>query len=132
MSAGTYEELLPCGGKLNVTKTSWMISYYFPGPDRRYNSTFISVSGDSIEQYISAFLDNWAVYEQLKNAIPSGGTFSKTGKMGMSVHIGSFAGVCLQSYHMCISSAQQLEKVINGYRYAAQRAFQIQKFLTSL
>jgi hypothetical protein len=132
MSAGTYEELLPCGGKLNVTKTSWGISYYFPGPDRRHNGTFVSVPGKSIEQYISAFTNNWSEYEQLKTAIPRGDEFSKAGKMGMSIHIGSFEGVCLQSYHMPIRSAQQLERVISGYRYAAQRAPQIQKLLASL
>jgi hypothetical protein len=133
MSAGTYEELLPCGGKLKVTRTSWEISYYFPGPDLRYSGTFVSVPGRSIEQYISAFRDNWAEYEQLKATIPRGGEFSKTGKMGMTIRIGNFAqGVCLQSYHMPITSAQRLETVIDGYRYAAQRAPQIQTFLASL
>jgi len=133
MSAGTYEEPLPCGGKLKVTKTSWEISYYFSGPDLRYNGTFVSVQGKSVEQYISAFHDNWEEYKKLKESIPKGGEFSKAGKMGMSIRIGNYAqGVCIQSYHMPISSEQQLEKVISGYRYAAQRAPQIQQFLASL
>ena len=133
MSTGTYEESLPCGGKLKVTKASWEISYYFPGPDMRYNGMFVSVPGASIERYISAFNENWEEYEKLKSAIPSGGDFSKPGKMGMTIRIGAFAqGVCIQSYHMPISSKQQLEKVIGGYRYAAQRAPQIQQFLSSL
>jgi hypothetical protein len=41
-SIGTYEELLPCGGKLKVTKSSWEIEYYFSVPDFRYNGTFFS------------------------------------------------------------------------------------------
>ncbi|MCA1771939.1 MAG: hypothetical protein LC677_04680 [Halomonas sp.] len=133
MSAGTYEEPLPCGGKLKVTKTSWEISYYFSGPDMRYNGTFVTVPGASIEKYISAFAENWAEFEQLKESIPKGGDFSKPGKQGMTIRIGNFAqGVCIQSYHMPISSAQELEKVIGGYRYAAQRAPKIQEFLGSL
>ena len=133
MSAGSYEEPLPCGGKLRVTITSWEISYYFPGPDHRHNGTLISVPGSSIEKYISAFNENWAEYEQLTSAIPSGGDFSKSGKMGMTIRIGSFAqGVCIQSHQMPISSKQQLEKVIGSYRYASQRAPQIQQFLASL
>lgn len=133
MSKGTYEEPLPCGGKLKVTKTSWEISYYFPGPDMRYNGTFVSVPGRSIEKYISAFNENWAEFEQLKSAIPSGGDFSKPGIMGMTIRIGNFVqGVCIQSYHMPISSKQRLEEVVNGYRYASQRAPQIQQFLASL
>lgn len=133
MSTGTYEEPLPCGGKLKVTKSAWEIFYYFPGPDRRHNGTFMSVPGNSVEQYISAFNDNWAEYEQLKTSVPKGGEFSKNGKMGMSIRIGNFAqGVCLRSHYMPVSSVQQLEEVIGGYRYAAQRAPQIQKFLASL
>jgi hypothetical protein len=133
MSTGKYEEPLPCGGKLKVTKLSWEISYYFPGPDMRYNGTLVSVTGSSIEAYISAFNENWTEYEQLKSVIPSGGDFSKPGKMGMTIRIGNFApGVCIHSYHMPISSKQQLVKVIDGYRYASQRAPQIQKFLASL
>ena len=49
----------------------------------------------------------------------------------MTVRIGT-QEVCIRSYHMPISSAQQLEKVVGGYRYASQRAPQIQKFLDSL
>lgn len=133
MSAGTYEEQLPCGGKLKVTKTGWEIAYYFPGPDMRYNGTMFSVPGSWVERYISAFRDNWAEYEQLKASIPKGGEFCKNAEMGMSIRIGKFAqGVCIQSHHMPITSAQHLEIVINGYRYAAQRAPQLQKFLESL
>ena len=75
MSTGSYEEPLPCGGKLKVTKASWEISYYFSGPDLRHNGTFVSVPGKSIEQYISAYLENFAEYEKLKEAIPNSGEF---------------------------------------------------------
>ena len=132
-SAGTYEEALPCGGKLKVNKLSWEISYYFSGPDMRYNGTFFSVPGGSIDEYIIAFDDNWAEYEKLKTAIPKGGEFSTHGKKGMTIRIGNFAeGVCVQSYHMPISSRQQLNKVIDSYRYAVQRATQVQQLLASL
>lgn len=133
MSAGTYQEPLPCGGTLKVTQSAWEISYYFSGPDLRYKGTFITIPGDSIEQYIVAFNENWKEYEQLKSAIPVGEDFSKSGKMGMTIRIGKFAqGVCIQAYHMPINSEQQLDKVISSYRYAAKRAPQIQKFLDSL
>lgn len=133
MSAGTYEESLPCGGTLKVRSTEWEILYYFPGPDLRHNGTFVSVPGGSIDKYILAFNENWSEYEKLKSSMPSGGEFSKTGKMGMTIRIGRFAqGVCIQSYHMPISSKQQLDTIISGYRYASQRAPEIQKLLASL
>lgn len=132
-NVGTYEEALPCGGKLKVSKTSWEISYYFSGPDMRYNGMFVSVPGNSIDQYIAAFYENWEEYKQLKASIPAGGEFFKNGKMGMSIRISNYhEGVCLRSYHMPICSIHQLEKVIDGYRYTAQRAPQIQQFLASL
>jgi hypothetical protein len=133
MSTGTYEEALPCGGKLKVTKTSWEISYYFSGPDMRYNGTFISIPGNSIEKYITAFRENFAEYIDLKSTIPSGGEFSKQGKMGMSIRVGKFnQGVCLQSYFMPIDSKQKLEQLLDDYGYASKRAPQIQQFLSSL
>ncbi len=53
----------------------------------------------TIEQYISAFNENWAEYEQLKASIPKGGDFSKPGKQGMTIRIGNFSqGVCIRLY----------------------------------
>lgn len=131
-TTGTYEERLPCGGKLKVTKVSWEIAYYFPGPDRRYNGTFVSIPGASIQKYIDAYLENWSEYEQLKASIPSGGEFSKDGEMGMSIRLGRvMAGVCLRSYHMPIDSQTRLEHILDGYRYAVNRAPEIQKLLAS-
>lgn len=66
MSTGSYEEPLPCGGKLKVTKKDWEISYYFPGPDMRYNGDFITVPGSRVEWYIQAFVENFEEYEHLK------------------------------------------------------------------
>jgi hypothetical protein len=132
-STGTYEEPLPCGGRLLVTKTSWEISYYFPGPDQRYKGTFHSIHGARIEQFVAAFAENWLEYESLRRSIPSGGDFTKPGKMGMSIRIGNFReGVCLHEYHLPISTRQQLERIVNGYEYARSRAPKIQEFLASL
>jgi hypothetical protein len=133
MDSGEYQEKLPCGGTLIVSKNSWKIQYYFRGPDMRYNGDFVNVPGSDIEKYISAFIENWQDYEQLLKKIPGGGELTKQGKMGMTIRIGKFfQGVCLKSYHMPISSSQQLNKVIDSYRFAAKRAPQIQAFLESL
>lgn len=133
MSVGVYEEPLLCGGKLKVTNESWEISYYFPGPDFRYNGTFFSVRGDSVEKYIVAFEENWKEYEKLKPTIPEGAEFTKPGKMGMDIRIGKLSqGVCIKSYHMPISSKKKLEEVISGYKYALKRALQVQNMLATL
>lgn len=79
--------------------------------DLRQKGTFVKIPGIAIKDYIKAFEENWADYEQLKLAIPNGGKFTKDGKLGMSIRIGSFAqGVCLRYYHMPISSKNSLNK----------------------
>lgn len=130
---GIYEEPLPCGGKLKVGVTSWDITYYFPGLDRRHNGTFVTVPGESIQHYIDAFLENWKEYENLKNSIPQGGDFVKVGKFGMSIRIGRFRdGVCIKDYHMPISTQSKLDQILDGYRYAIDRAKQIRALLSTL
>lgn len=42
---GEYSEKLKSGGDLIVSSKSWYIRYYFPGPDLRYNGTFVNVPG---------------------------------------------------------------------------------------
>lgn len=133
MNTGFYEEALPCGGKLKVTKESWEINYYFPGPDLRHRGVFVSVPAAHLESYILAFRQNWAEFEQLKSSIPIGGEFTKEGKMGMMIRIGKFSqGVCIKSYHMPINSKSNLESVINSYNYASIRAKTVQHLLASL
>lgn len=130
---GVYEEKLSTGGTLKVFKSAWEISYYFPGPDGRYNGEFVSIHGLGIEKHISALVENYTEYELLKTIIPKGGDFSKAGKENMTIRLSNFnQGVCLRSYHLPISSAALLEKVIADYRYAAGRAPQIQSFLAAL
>ncbi len=116
-----------------MNQQGWEISYYFRGPDLRYNGTFVSVRGSLVAQYIEAFEKNWQEFQHLQASIPPGGEFSKPGQMGMKIRIGAFAqGVCLQSSHMPISTRQQLDRVLESYRYAATRAPAIQQMLRSL
>ena len=129
----TYTEKLQCGGSLEVTTQGFRIQYYFPGPDQRHNGTFLNVSGDRVEKYISAFDENWREYVQLKTSIPAGGEFQQSGRMGMQIRIGGFhEGVCIQSYHMPIRTETQQQKVIGSYRYALKRATEAQNLLKQL
>ena len=132
-STGTYEETLPCGGKLSVTQKSWTIEYYFPGPDLRYSGDFVRIAGAEVAEYIQAFEQNFADLQALKAAIPAGGEFTKAGLKGMQLRVGGYhKGVCLRSYHLPIDTHDRLQEVVEGYRYAIQRAPQIQQFLDNL
>jgi hypothetical protein len=131
-ASGTYTEQLPCGGKLTVTKGSWSIEYYFPGPDRRFNGDFVRIPGSEVAEYVAAFEENWAEYERLKTSVLVGGTFEKPGRKSMVIRVGGYwPGVSIRNYHMATSSRQQLEKVLSGYRYAFERAQVIQQFLAT-
>lgn len=133
MADGTYEERLDCGGTLRVMKSGWEVRYYFPGLDLRHKGEFVTVPGASIRNYILAWNTNWAEFEQLKQAIPAGGEFSKVGVQGMSIRIGQFRpGVCIHSYHMPISTRGDLDRIIRAYEYAALRAPKVQHLLETL
>ena len=130
--SGTYTEKLQCGGKLTVTRGSWSIEYYFPGPDLRYNGSFVRIPGSEVAEYIAAFEENWAEYERMKMMVPVGGTFEKPGRKSMVIRVGGYGeGVYIHNHHMATSSRQQLEKVIGEYRYALERAPVIQQFLAT-
>lgn len=130
---GTYQEMLPCGGKLVVSSENWYIQYFFSGPDQRYKGTFKNIDGNLLENYISAFEKNFLEFNSLKTALPGDGEFSKNGEMGMTIRIGKFAeGVCLVSYHMPVNNKERLKTIIDGYRYASERAPKIQQLLATL
>ena len=130
---GIYEETLPCGGKLKVTKSSWLIEYYFPGPDLRYNGEFVRIQGAQVSGFICAYQENWKKYSELKKTIPKGGEFNTAGKSGMQIRVGGFnEGVCIQSYYMPLKSISSVNKLIEGYKYALKRAPEIKIFLASL
>ena len=52
---GEYREPLLSGGELIVTDSSWCIKYYFPGPDLRYNGTFVTIDASKVDEYIAAW-----------------------------------------------------------------------------
>lgn len=130
---GQYEEKLPCGGSLLVKATDWTIRYYFPGIDARYKGTFPIIQGRNVESHIKAYQENWNDFEKLKQSIPTGGEFSKPGKMDMTIRISKFSqGVCVASYHLPMASKSQLDMVISSYQYAIGRATLIQSLLRAL
>ncbi len=130
---GEYTEKLSTGGELKVTPSMWCISYYFSGPDLRYNGTFVSIPGKEIDEYIQAWRDNFKKYLDLKKAIPKDGEYNTYGEKNMSIRIGNWcSGVCLKSYHMPINNEEELEAVLCDYEYAKKRAHQLQTVLSSL
>ena len=133
MATGEYTEMLPCGGKLNVKRVKWEITYYFPGRDRRHNGDFIHIPANQVPKYIKAYAKNWNEYQALKKTIPLGGDYSTEGEMGMTIRLGKYGrGVCIKSYHMPLDTKEAVLKVINSYKYALKRAPQIQEFLSEL
>ena len=126
---GEYREKLPTGGELRVTADSWNICYYFPGPDARYNGTFITIHDYEIDNYIRAWRNNFKKYKELKNILPTGGNSNYPGEKDMSIRFGFSEGVCLTSYHMPIRNEKELNAVIRDYETAKSRATYVQQIL---
>ena len=130
---GQYSEKLKTGGEIVVTTTEWKISYYFSGPDFRYNGTFIILDGKDINKYIDAWADNFKKYQNLKKSMPKEGNSEFPGTMQMSIRIGGFAeGVCIRSYHMPIRTQDKIIEVISDYKYARDRAVKIMDMLKGI
>lgn len=133
MGNGTYEELLPCSGKLKVTPDAWHVEYYFSGPDLRYSGTLFSVEGKDIPGQINALEDNWREYKALLAAIPKGGEFTRKGKGPMTIRVGGWAeGVCFGDYHRPMATEADVQGVIAGYRYALEKAERVMRVLRTL
>lgn len=120
---GNYIEGLKTGGTLTVYPTGWEISYYFPGPDRRYNGEFVNIPGERVPSYIDAWRRNFEEYQRLKGTIPSEGSFSKQGLCGMTIGINGFRdGVSLNGWKMLASTKERIDAIIADYEYAAKKA----------
>jgi len=128
----TYEETLPCGGRLRIFRDNWEIRYFFSGRDLRYKSTFKTIPGEEVEQYIQAYQKNWIDFIALKAATPKGNNVVKYADADMTISIGAFEGVFLVAFHMPINSDAALESMVGGYRYAQTRVDRIQAFLKTL
>jgi len=115
-----FTEKLPDGGKLTVSAEDWDLSYYFPGPDRRYNGTILKIPSSMIHQYVHAWTENWKKFVLLKKS-NLGGNFSVGGTLGMD--ISSSKGVFLHT--LAISTDEELERALRNLAYVESRAAEL-------
>lgn len=126
-------ERLKSGGELEVRDNSWCISYYFPGPDMRYKGEYARVCDIEIDEYISAWKNNYAKCMELRHQVPDGGEFTMVGEKGMQIRVGGFrTGVCLIPFNLCIDTEEKLDEIVWDYEYAKVKAREIQKLLKAI
>ncbi|MFZ4504654.1 MAG: hypothetical protein ACOYM1_11975 [Methylovulum sp.] len=123
-----------------VNQDSWGISFYFPGPDARYNGTWLYINQEEIDDYIAAYRKSWEEYQLLKNRIPEGGSFRKeiSVKEGiyktMSINVGSSGiyadGVCIDNWHMPINDEEKLNSLLEQFEYCKSKAPKIMEWLS--
>lgn len=108
-------ETLAFGGRLTARESGFDLTYYFPGPDRRYNGTILKIDSSMLEQYITAWQDNWSMYQTLSASVQST-SFSASGKLGMTV---DSRGV--QLYKLRVNSESELFAMLDTLRHAQIR-----------
>jgi hypothetical protein len=114
---GEYVEKMKCGAELHVSKSDWYLRFYFPGPDLRHNGEFLTIPGNQMLDFISAYKSNFATYLKLKESIPANGSFTQNGMMGMKINInGYFNGVCIKSYHLPINTQDKLNEILTEFQ----------------
>ena len=136
-----YEEELKSGGALVITKTFWRIEYLFKGKDRRFLCKRYFVDGTKIDEYISAWKNNFEKFRTLKrNLSNSSGEFKIKGEKNMVISVGGeypdyTEGVCLEIYYdyqQRIRNEAQLERLIEDYEMAKEKASTIQEILNQV
>ena len=135
MKQGTYSENLKSGGTLQVSATRIEISYYFRGPDMRYNGKVVNISSNEFDKYIAAFKDNFEKYKELKEIIKEG-SFNTIGACQMSIHVGypSLEGVDMSvgrhhHHFFPIRNEERLNQIISDFEYAKIRGIEVQSLL---
>lgn len=128
-----YRTPLKSGGTLIIYTNSWEIQYYFPGPDRRYKGSFITINGKYIDNYINAWENNFNKFEELKKQHKfKNGQINLDGEAGMNIVVGGILeGVYLSNYRMCIKHYAGIQQIVNDYRKAKQIAEKIQKLFNT-
>lgn len=117
---------LPCKGMLRVNVDGWRISYYLPGPDRRYKGKIISITELNAHRYIQSLKDNFAEYERLRVIFGKEENFSLELEFGMEIHIGTefptLNGVRLRATREPISTKAQLDAIVSYYEAVFREA----------
>lgn len=119
-----FKSKLSSGGELVVTEDRWYISYYFPGPDLRYNGTYFRIESADIDQYIEAWQNNFRKYLKYKNVTKiSHASYKLNGEAGMAICVGgSMEGVCIDGWHMHVSTQDKINRIISDYKLCKTKA----------
>ena len=108
---------LKSGGELVVGSSGRHIEYFFPGPDKRYGGVHITIPGAQITDYISAWKENFARYNELK-VENNRKNVVETGRLRMVIRTGYMEGVYLRGNHMRVTREKQLEQIVKDYESA--------------
>jgi hypothetical protein len=115
LNALELSELVPFGGKLTASEAGFALSFYFPGPDLRYNGTFLKIDGALLPQYIAAWKDNWRNYQIMCRDLPSF-TFMTEGELVMKIDAN---GVRL--YKLNVTTDAELKTMLSVFESALVR-----------
>lgn len=113
-------EVIPFGGKLTAREAGYELSFYFPGPDLRYNGTFLKINDAMFPQYIAAWEVNWRNYQSMRRTLPSI-TFTTEGELGMQIDA---CGVRL--YTLSVTTDEELATMLGVFKSALARGKELQ------
>lgn len=114
-------ESLAFGGKLTARESGFDLTYYFPGPDRRYHGTFLKIDANMFYQYIEGWKENWRTYRMLCASTPAV-SFSAQGVLGMRIDNG---GVRL--HNLRVTSDAELDAMLDMLQNAQIRGAELQR-----
>jgi len=114
------KESFPHGGTLIAREAGFELLFYFPGPDLRYNGTFLKIEGALLHQYIEAWHENWLTFKEMYMTMPDV-SFAATGTHGMRINI---SGIRLQG--LLVASDDELGAMVAVFQRALERGKELQ------
>lgn len=128
-----YEEPLDDGGVLRVFADRWEIEYYFPGPDQRYNATFLKYDERELSRLTEDYKVAYSKYRELKHSAAPGSELTLELGLRLTIRVGGhFDGVCLASYHDPINTDIAFQRRMRVYEMAQVRAHKVQQMLKAI
>lgn len=132
---GTYEEdfldFYP-NGKLRIERSNFLIVFYFPGYDLRYNGDWNYIHENEIDKFIEATEKNWKRLTELKELAKSlkGTTLKEDGLMNMKLEVkdSDFALYIFQ-YNFPIRDENKLMQFLTKLKDVRNRVCYIKKRL---
>ncbi len=127
------ESLAITGGSLIATPKNWKLQFAFPGPDQRYQYTFVNLEPNDIGALLVSYPVAFERYLRLKRELPPSTKANETVGSHLTIRVNDFAdGVCLATYRSPVRTEVELDHHLGILRDAQLRGVKLMRAAADL